>query len=84
MAKWIRAPFEACMKTYGGEWFGTAAHECSKCGSSGWSPAEISSMHFCPNCGAKMKQDEDGNVILYEADGITEYHREYHAVERKK
>lgn len=82
MAKWIRASYDCCTTTYNGEMFATAAHECSNCGSSGWSPHEISSMRFCPNCGERMEQDAEGHAILYEANGITEYSREYHAYKR--
>lgn len=77
MAKWIKSKLEVVIMSHLGPKFKTAGFMCSNCGSQGWSPLEIQSMRYCPNCGRKMKLDDDGFAMLYEADGQTVYERKY-------
>lgn len=78
MAKWIKSPIGVRCQSITGEWYETDGHECSNCGSSGWDPRSITQMFYCPNCGAKMDRHKDEDTaILYEADGVTEYRRDW-------
>lgn len=80
MAKWIKAKTEMVLLDHFGRKYKTADFMCSYCGSQSWSPLQMESMRYCPNCGRKMKLDDTGFAILYEADGQTVYAREWEEI----
>ena len=61
LAEWLKELKQLRKQTKTGHWIDYSEEgfvECSECGSSTVCNGNINELHYCPNCGVKMNEDE--------------------------